>query len=80
MKRDVRRFSVRQKTPRMRFPVDMLRYDACYPAGEGESAKTVRALEYEDVGEVELVGHSDQPHARYPTRARWESFGWEVQS
>lgn len=68
------------------FPVDMLRYDACYPATSDdavEMAKTPRYMAPSDLEEfkkprlVRLC--SRQPNARWtPTEARWLSFGWQV--
>ncbi len=62
------------------FPLDMLRYDACFPY-TGEDASL---LDWQNMGEfrrevraVNLVHYSDS--ARWePTVARWESFTWRV--
>ena len=66
------------------FPIDMLRYDRCHPATEGDSSVITRTFTH--VGEgfdcdslrcrVALVRLD-----RYRTWApspRWRSFGWEV--
>lgn len=67
------RFTVRGG---MRFPLDMLRYDGCWPAS-GEDASTIGEMigPYKDrpqVAEVELVS------TRPPTEGRWASFSWYV--
>ena len=51
------------------FPMDMLRYDSCFP----NSPHDVDMMRI-DIDEriIELV--SNYP----PTKARWESFGWNV--
>ena len=64
------------------FPLDMLRYDECYPATT-MSAQSIAAIESvidEDSGryrrvkrEVYLVSHR-----RFITEDRWSSFGWTV--
>jgi hypothetical protein len=56
------------------FPIDMLRYDCAFPAGESVShiMTSSRFGSHEDVHDVELIG------VRRPTDARWSSFGWTV--
>lgn len=57
------------------FPIDMLRYDSCWPASEGR-----------DVPEISLSAIQGRQHQhrvtliglREPTVGRWESFGWRV--
>src|SRR5260221_2179864 len=61
---------------KMAFPVDMLRYDACWP-GDVESATAIvigrdDPEEYTKLRRVELRSHSA------PTPGRWASFGWRV--
>lgn len=66
---------------RTRFPVDMLRYDACWPA-DAESAGAIEAsLDPTQRGErppvgwrVKLTSSGETP----PTEARWASFMWRV--
>ena len=53
-----------------RFPVDMLRYDTCYPHQPEDAA----AILDKEMRKVELVTLMNGE----PTRARWESFGWMV--
>jgi hypothetical protein len=63
------------------FPVDMLRYDSCYPKSESDSFVILRTLN-EDLRErVEVVIMKLADHALPSsvwTEARWESFGWEI--
>lgn len=62
------------------FPIDMLRYDECHPAGETDSGKIMRTFEPGGLTEKEkiLVIHHDSYKHWEPTRARWGSFGWTV--
>lgn len=62
-------------TGRGLFPVDMLRYDACWPAdGESAAAMLDRPGEYNprEPRAIRLQSHSE------PTRERWASFMWSV--
>jgi hypothetical protein len=52
------------------FPLDMLRYDCCYPA----SPQDVNSMDGRARREVTLVAAN--PVA--PTTGRWASFGWDV--
>lgn len=67
------RFTVEGTGP---LPLDMLRYDASYPATEHDSARAFddhfgrpRAVELE---------HRSERRDWTPTTARWQSFGWRV--
>lgn len=60
------------------FPVDMLRYDASYPSGQGDVGRiTAGDLETTETREVELVHVGDNKRWLL-TEARWRSFGWRV--
>lgn len=57
------------------FPVDMLRYDCCWPKTETDSAIMDRS--HRDRGgnhhyAIRVMG------LKHPTEARWQSFGWKV--
>lgn len=62
------------------FPIDMLRYDQCWPRSEGEDSRAIEqsfpqgrrvtGARYR----VTLVTHA----SNRPTGARWESFGFKV--
>jgi hypothetical protein len=56
------------------FPIDMLRYDDCWPASERDAGLIERMIRHEHKGieEVALRGLC------HPTEARWESFMWQV--
>jgi hypothetical protein len=65
------------------FPVDMLRYDVCYPATEQDSVEMATACDHR------ALKMSSRPIRRVtlntlginrPTVGRWESFGWKVVS
>lgn len=58
-------------TGRGRFPFDMLRYDACWPA-DSEGAHAMH-------GEYDASQRSIKMHSyRIPTIERWNSFVWSV--
>jgi hypothetical protein len=65
------------------FPLDMLRYDGCYPLQPGDVSKMQEAI----VGPPALGQFRDRPilHIRLvsylhaPTEDRWRSFGWFVE-
>jgi hypothetical protein len=59
------------------FPVDMLRYDRCWPASEQDSYKMSRDWA-EGVRDVVLL--TDHDRIWQPTVGRWRSFTWEVVS
>jgi hypothetical protein len=55
------------------FPVDMLRYDTCFPLTENDAH--VIALQ-RGTRQVTLVRRSLVPTE--PTAGRWQSFGWRI--
>lgn len=68
-----------------RFPIDMLRYDGCWPySGQDAAAieatmdpmerKRIRDMTDDGCITVKLVKHSRQ----LPTVERWRSLGWKV--
>lgn len=63
-------------TGRGRFPLDMLRYDACWPV-TGDDASKLDSSDYDPADRlprrVTLRTASGQPEC-----ARWSSFGWSV--
>src|SRR5689334_13711420 len=57
------------------FPIDMLRYDAAWPARQEDVSRVMLARmddDYRDIRSVDITSHSA------PTEARWASFGWRV--
>lgn len=56
------------------FPLDMLRYDGCYPASGDDVARMSRREV--SVRDVELGAITVLPWV--PTQGRWNSFGWAV--
>ena len=54
------------------FPIDMLRYDSCYPL----SQEDVNKFWWDEVREVTLI--SVKRCKSGPTEGRWNSFGWKV--
>lgn len=57
------------------FPVDMLRYDRCWPAHESDSTTMATAC---DPGALGLSLTIVMRGMRSPTVERWRSFGWSV--
>lgn len=63
------------------FPIDMLRYDACYPASETDS---FAAMSWENMPtgrrRVTLKHRvaKDENLNHYPCEDRWKSFTWNV--
>ena len=57
------------------FPIDMLRYDSCFPAHESDSGEIEASLRPRE-GNVSRAIFLRGP--REPTVARWASFGWKV--
>lgn len=61
------------------FPVDMLRYDECYPTDSvsagaiGMCTENVRAKDSK-----RTVSLATTKRCPWPTTRRWESFGWSV--
>ena len=62
------------------FPVDMLRYDGCYPARAEDAAEisiSARRDNLDSRAKVRLIALGRSKSWR-PTMARWDSFGWQV--
>ena len=57
------------------FPLDMLRYDQCYPDTEHDSARIEYTL---DASHPIRLRRTVDNKKRMPTEARWKSFGWKV--
>lgn len=65
------------------FPIDMLRYDQCFPVTGNDAAEIEASINRERDAEGKRrkfsVKLTTVSHAGlYPTTARWESFGWKV--
>lgn len=70
------RFVVRGSWP---FPVDMLRYDQCYPATETASAELANlSSRATGMGNVAIELESRQERSWKPMYRRWESRCWHV--
>lgn len=77
MKTTRRRILVTSDPGRTSFPIDMLRYDACWPESESDVAAIKNPVRHRgDDNCTRVVLVSDSPNA--PERARWASFGWHV--
>ena len=71
----------------LNFPVDMLRYDNCWPSTSEDSVKISWTLQnnlqtMEDNEISFMLGRGIELYTdnRSLTAKRWESFGWEVVS
>ena len=61
------------------FPIDMLRYDRCWPATRQDSRQIERFVKQEGdaTGCVGLLSVSEESHWR-PASDRWRTFGWPM--
>lgn len=57
------------------FPLDMLRYDSCWPDANEDVQAMHDSLDHSEAKpyRVKLRSHYE------PTPSRWQSFGWRVQ-
>ena len=62
------------------FPIDMLRYDHCWPKSEEDSMKIANSFNImnETGVEVVILRSNNENKSWTPTSGRWESFGWKV--
>lgn len=60
------------------FPVDMLRYDTCWPRSQEDTAKLERVSRRQHLRDDRPVRIALSSNGRPPTAARWASFGWKV--
>jgi hypothetical protein len=66
------------------FPYDMLRYDQCFPADEGQSSllsdnPLTSPDEFFRVPRTVKMKRIVDSSKRLPTVDRWKSFGWECE-
>jgi hypothetical protein len=62
------------------FPLDMLRYDGCFPLSEGDSKLIENSIYYEDLN-ISRTIILLRPHGYKhwtPSYAKWKSYRWEV--
>ena len=62
------------------FPIDMLRYDHCFPDSESDAAVIEASFRPRDAGverRVILRRHVERS-GDFPTYMRWASFGWAL--
>jgi hypothetical protein len=57
------------------FPVDMLRYDSCYPA-DSSAVEAITTPRNPDWTKVRLRTHKER---KMLTPDRWTSFGWVIE-
>ncbi len=61
-----------------RFPIDMLRYDSCFPETEFEGSGRIGDDTTIDRREVKLMTYHEHKARNGLTPARWASFGWKI--
>ena len=62
------------------FPLDMLRYDQCFPLSESEIERmTARYAPGNTPALVRVGRYSSHAKDAGWTHARWESFGWTIE-
>lgn len=61
------------------FPLDMLRYDASYPASSSDVVMIHESLCSRPTGRLVINLISVHDKNWLPTQARWKSFGWRVE-
>lgn len=59
------------------FPIDMLRYDTCWPA-RSEDISKFNVSRFAEAEELRAVRTITLQSYFAPTVARWASFGWSV--
>jgi len=60
------------------FPLDMLRYDYCYPADDS-AVKNIVVKGYYEIEERSVrLARTVEGKDIQPTTGRWLSFGWQV--
>jgi hypothetical protein len=70
-------FIVKPKTlAGARFPIDMLRYDRCYPASSKDASEITARIHYNTGGKGDQVTLRTTKGTL--TKGRWESFGWQI--
>lgn len=62
-----------------RFPIDMLRYDACWPASSTDSEAVQHSMAHGTDRDVYTVRLTQAAGYHAPTDQRWASYGWIVQ-
>lgn len=62
------------------FPIDMLRYDAAWPATEEDAHEITRSIQQPVTRrEINLKCISEGVKSQAWTSARWLSFGWTIE-
>ena len=77
----IHKFKVKSKiqTYTTIFPIDMLRYDECFPSNR-ESSYAIELtfdIDHNNVILIELT-HYDSVKSWRPTKAKWEAYSWLV--
>lgn len=60
------------------FPLDMLRFDECWPVTPDDAALIEQTLRHENNGRVRIKLGSAKSTYYVPTARRWDSFLWKI--
>jgi hypothetical protein len=60
------------------FPLDMTRYDACFPSGQDDVTSITRSFDRRNARDQATRTVRLRSTVKEPTEGRWESFGWKV--
>jgi hypothetical protein len=61
-----------------KFPIDMLRYNACFPYQSGDSTKIAHSIKFAEERNEYKINLCQPAGYSPPNIERWRSFGWEV--
>lgn len=74
MKRKRQTFTVEGQLP---FPLDMLRYDSCFPKTQND-VQTIESNSFQSGAKVRVELERYITGKDLPTSGRWQSMGWNV--
>lgn len=69
------------RSPYSTFPIDMLRYDHCFPFGRGSADHILKTFDnpFKELIGVYVSRFSETARDNPWTEGRWQSFGWTVE-
>lgn len=65
--------------PRRHFPIDMLRYDSCWPTTSEDVRLISNSFDLEEALPRRITVSLSTASPSAPTEGRWESFMWRVE-
>lgn len=60
------------------FPIDMLRYDGCFPLSEGDSNLIINSMKDDSIRRFVILMRPHGFKSWKPSYAKWKYYGWEV--